>query len=343
MRHPITAAFFTLLIFCLLSPAAPLQAQVQTPAKVHAQVPDSTVCAGCGEKISGDFIEVDGKYYHSRCFTCDYCQKPIPDSFIRYQGKNYHPACFEDHVALRCDVCGGVIKGGYISSYWGNAYHPEHVGKEIQCSFCRRFIVGKLMEGAIVFQDGRHLCGECASTAVFESAEAASLLAGVAKQLADFGLKVDPRSIDINLVNKDALRRLASGTSKDTRGFVDYEIARSMSGGVEHRTIRMYLLYGMPRTAIIGTIAHELTHVWLFQQGEEERDRALVEGSCNFAAYLILQKMGTDQAGFIIDNMENDPDAVYGEGFRRIKRYAEANGLDGWRRLMKETPQKASF
>ncbi|NIO29726.1 MAG: protein DA1 [Candidatus Latescibacteria bacterium] len=329
MRWPVIAVLCLLLF---LHPSVP---------PVQAQ--DTSACAACGEKLSGDFVEIEGQYYHSNCFTCDYCNKPIPDSFTRYEGKNYHTSCFEDHIALRCDVCGGIIKGKYISNFWGNAYHPEHEGVEVQCSFCRRFIVGKLVEKSIVFQDGRHLCGICTSTAVFESAEAKLLLMEVAERLADFGLKVDPRSIEVNLVGNDALRRLAAGASQDARGFVDYEVARTMSGDVTHRATRMYLLYGMPRTEMIGTIAHELTHVWLFLQEEKDRDNVLAEGSCNFSAYLVLQETGTDQAKFIIDSMQNNPDAAYGEGFRRIKRYVEHNGLGGWLRLMKAPRQKASF
>jgi hypothetical protein len=307
------------------------------------QAQDDSICTACGEKIGKDFAEIEGQYYHSKCFTCDYCNKPIPDSFTRYEGKNYHTPCFEDQIALRCDVCRGIIKGKYMSNFWGNAYHPEHEGEEIQCSFCRRFIVGKLVEKSIVFQDGRHLCGQCISTAVFEPDEAKSLLMEAAKRLAEFGLKVDPRSIEVNLVNKDAIRRLATGVSQDARGFVDYEVARTISGDVTHRATRMYLLYGMPRTEMIGTIAHELTHVWLFLQDGKDRDKVLAEGSCNFSAYLVLQEIGSDQAKFIIDNMEHNPDAAYGEGFRRIKRYVEANGLHGWRRLLKDPLQETSF
>jgi len=313
------------------------------PAIPAPQARDSKVCAGCGEKLGTNFIEVDGLHYHAKCFTCDYCKKPIPDSFTRYEGKNYHTSCFEAHIAIRCDACGGIIKGKYISDFWGNAYHPEHEGKEIQCSFCRRFIVGDRLKETVQFQDGRHLCGQCLSTAVFESAEAKSLVADVAKRLSRFGLKIDPRSIEVNLVDKDALRRLAGGTSKDTRGSIDYEVVKTLSGDVKQRITRMYLLYGMPGTEMIGTIAHELTHVWLLQQDERERDEALVEGSCNFSAYLILKEIGTDQARFIIDNMENNPDVAYGKGFRRIRRYAEANGLDGWRSLMKDSSSKESF
>jgi hypothetical protein len=313
----------------------------QSVPPVQAQ--DASVCAACGKKLGRDFVEIEEKYYHSKCFTCNYCNKPIPDSFTRYEGKNYHTQCFEAQIAIRCDFCGGIIKGKYISNFWGNAYHPEHEGEEIQCGFCGRFIVGKLVEKSVVFQDGRHHCGECISTAVFESGEAKSLLKEVAEWLDDFGLGVDPKLIEVSLVNKDALRRLAAGESQDARGFVDHEVTRTLSGDVTHQATRMYLLYGIPRTEMIGTIAHELTHVWMFLQSGKERDKALVEGSCNFSAYLILKKIGTDQAMFIIDNMQNNPNAAYGEGFRLIKRYVEANGLDGWRRLMKDSPQKASF
>jgi len=300
---------------------------------------DTPVCAACGEKVSGDFFETEGVYYHAKCFRCDFCGKPIPDSFIRYQGKNYHSSCFENNIALRCDVCGDIITGKYISNFWGNSYHPEHDGKEIQCSFCRRFITGEMIEGTIKFKDGRHLCSHCVPTAVFESEQAKVLMREVAGWLADFGLKVDPRPIEVHLVNKDALRRLASGASKNSQGFVDVEVTQNMSGEIQKQSFRMYLLYGMPRAQMIGTIAHELTHVWQLLNGGQDENEAISEGSCNYSVYLVLQKIGTDQADFMIDNMLNDTGAVYGKGLKQIKRYAEANGLEGWRRLMKERPQ----
>jgi hypothetical protein len=132
------------------------------------------------------------------------------------------------------------------------------------------------------------------------------------------------------------LSRIAGTRSTDTKGFTDYLVDKTAFGKVNDETIRVYLLYGMPRVQTTGTAAHELMHVWQFRKGRLDQDPAVSEGSCNFASYLVLRKMGGPGAEFVIDGMLKDPDPVYGEGFRRVKAYADDKGIAAWLRLLKQ-------
>jgi hypothetical protein len=97
----------------------------------------------------------------------------------------------------------------------------------------------------------------------------------------------------------------------------------------------VYLLNGMPRAQMAATAAHELMHVWQFRNSKLRQDPALSEGSCNFASYLVLRRIGGQDADYVIDGMLTDPDSIYGEGFRRVKAFAEKNGMPAWLRLLK--------
>jgi len=293
------------------------------------------VCQACGQAIEGPYFETGGAYYHPEHFTCAYCDSPITGTYTIYKNHNYHTQCFERHSALRCRVCNGVISGKYILDYWGNAYHTDHEGNVPRCDFCARFIVGELADGMIRFRDGRCLCGICAPTSVTDLDEADELLEEVAADLAPFGIRIDTRDIDLHLLSKSGLQQY-SGQGHGTTGFTDYYVKKNLFGRTVEKRIRVNLLYGMPRTEMIGTLAHELTHVWQFTHGVLDQNADFSEGSCNYAAYLVLRKRGGTEEEFIIETMLKDHDPVYGEGFRSVKSFAEANGLSAWLDLLKQ-------
>jgi hypothetical protein len=300
-----------------------------------ASAESERVCAACGQVIREAYFETGGKFYHSRCFTCAQCGKPIEGPFTVFKGKNYHTPCFEDHVALRCAVCGGIVQGQYLLDYWGNAYHPRHKDDVLQCDFCQRFIVGPLTNDMKRLRDGRSLCSICAPSSVTNMREASAILLGAADKLRSVGIDVDPGRVELKLVGDEELARIAGSRSNDTKGFTDYWVSKSLFGKVNGETIKVYLLYGMPRIQMASTAAHELMHVWQFQKGRLDQDAAVSEGSCNLASYIVLRKMGGPEAEFVIDGMIRDPDPVYGEGFRRVKAYTEENGVAPWLRLLK--------
>ncbi len=322
MKH-----FKLMLIACLL---------LTVLVSIQAGADDQRICAKCGQAIKGAQFETGSAFYHPHCFSCAHCGEPIKDTYSVYKNKNYHTHCFEDHVALRCAVCDGIIQGEYLIDYWGDAYHKSHQGTVLQCDFCQRFIYGPFLDGMVRFSDNRRLCGRCAPSSITKTGEVRLILAEVAGILGSYGMRVDIAPIEILLVDADELKHIASSSSHDTKGFSDYLVRKNIFGQVKSETIKVYLLFGMPRTQMTGTAAHELAHVWQFQNGRLDQDPALSEGSCNFAAYLVLRKKGGKEAEFVIDNMLKDPDPVYGEGFRRVKRYAEKEGLQSWLKLLRK-------
>lgn len=291
---------------------------------------DDRACGACGEPIRGACFETGGAVYHPECFACAHCGEPITGPFTVFRHRNYHTSCFEAHVALRCAVCGGVIEGQYLLDHWGNAYHTRHQGEVLQCDFCRRFIVGTLGDGMTRLHDGRALCSTCAPSSVTSIREARAIVDRTAAELSSFRIVVDPKPIRLRMVGQDELARIAESHAHETKGFTDYLVRKTVFGRVEAETIHVYLLYGMPRVQAMSTVAHELMHVWQFQRGCFEQDAALSEGACNYASYLILRKHPGAEAEFVIDSMLNDPDPVYGEGFRRVKAFVEREGLAAW-------------
>ena len=291
------------------------------------------VCQECGEVIESAYFETGGAYYHPEHFACAHCDRPIKGTYTIYKDRNYHTRCFERHAALRCRVCDGIIRGKYILDHWGNAYHPEHNGELPRCDFCGRFVVGSLSHNQHKFFDGRYLCGICSPRAVTSLEEAHELMDEVAESLARFGIVVATYEIELHLMSKDGLQEY-SGHGHGTTGFTDYYVKKNLFGRTVEKRIRVNLLYGMPRTEMIGTLAHELTHVWQFSQGGLEQNPAFSEGSCNYATYLILRKIGGPEAEYIIETMLNDKDPIYGRGFREVKAFAEREGLSAWLELL---------
>lgn len=298
---------------------------------------ETRVCHACNETISGTFFETKGFFYHPNHFTCTQCSEPITGQYTTYREQNYHDACFRDHVARRCTICGGVIDGPYLVDYWGNAYHAQHRNNVTSCDFCDRFITADLHDGGVQFSDGRSLCRICHASSVKRIGKARALMTEVAIQLERIGMDFHAVDLDLHLVGLDRMQELANHRSHDLRGFTDYHEEKNLFGQTRKRKIDIYLLYGMPRVEMIGTLAHELTHVWQFLNGRLKGDPALSEGSCNFSSYWVLRQMVPNEEGnFIIESMLRDEDRVYGEGFRRVKRYVEENGLSNWLALLTE-------
>jgi hypothetical protein len=234
-----------------------------------------------------------------------------------------------------------VIEGEYLIDYWGNAYHAAHQADAVKCDFCDRLLTDDLLRGGVRFSDGRHLCRLCHPSAIKRLGQARALMTAVASQLQRIGMSFEIADFRLHLVGIERMQELADYRSHDLRGFTDYHEERNLFGKMKKRKIDIYLLYGSPRVEMIGTLAHELTHVWQFLHGRLHNDRALSEGSCNFASYWVLKQMARgEQSDFIIESMLRDEDEVYGEGFRRVKRYVERNGISEWLVFMTETNRR---
>jgi len=319
------------------------------------------ICEYCKRPITGQYIEVDGKYYHPDHFLCEKCRASIgtgqyykengkyycPDCYLKYfaprcafcnrhiegryvmqDGKMYHEACFNRHVALRCALCGEIIQGQYIQDFWGNAYCAKHEGEVPQCESCGRFISQKLTNGGVELADGRHVCGICLRTAIIDFDEAKHLLETVRDHLGRAGIVIRQKNITLHLVNQRELSEVSPSHWPDQLGLAAFE-ERETSAYIS-RTFDVYILSGLPRITFIAVAAHELMHVWQYLESPRGNDPALCEGSCQYAASLVLQNYGGKEVEYNLSAIANDSSEIYGEGYRRVKRLVERRGVDGW-------------
>ncbi len=304
---------------------------------------DHFLCGKCGKSIgAGQYYTEDGKYICTNCYekyyrpVCAWCGKGIAGRYIEQNGKIYHADCYNENVAPQCRICGRAISGEYLKDYWGNYYCISHRGELDECDYCGRFISKRSTGGGTTYRDGRHVCGYCLQNAVSDKEHGRRILEEVAGHLKRFGIEISFKGITLYMVDKPTLVRIAKSPNGNHTGFVKYE-GEGFLGITTKQKFDIYILEGMPLMDFIQSAAHELMHVWQYSNKILDNDAAWCEGSCNYAAFLVLGLFNDDHAGYLRDNMEKSPDPIYGEGFRRVKRLAEQKGNQGWLRLLKES------
>jgi hypothetical protein len=230
---------------------------------------------------------------------------------------------------VTCYVCNKLITENYSQDYWGNPAHKSHTEDTPACAFCARYVVGGFSAGSVSFPDGRRLCGICSATSVTTIAHARRLADAVETSLRGRGLDVSDDGVTYHLVNRDRLQLVARNREHAINGYTDYRMVQaSEKPAVESYDVS--LLNGLPEIEMAFTLAHELMHVWLFRHHVAIDDEAWIEGSCNYAAYLAMEDVGSKEAAYMNERAATDPDSTYGGGFRRVKRYVDANGMDAW-------------
>lgn len=292
-------------------------------------------CAHCGKAIVGQYYEIDGKLYHSDCYKqniadkCAHCGKPLTGEYIEAGGKHYHNDCYDNYIALRCAVCGQIIRDEYKVDYWGNKIHPEHYDRLPQCEHCSRLISENTTGGGVTYSDGRHVCNICKKTAVTDPDLAYRLMEKVMERLKSLGIEIKHKGIKLHLVDRQTLWKHSGSHKPRESGLAQCE-SNSIAGLFKVRKYNIYVLTGMPQVGLETILAHELMHVWLYSHGRESTEPALCEGSCQYAAYMYLNRSVDKMAKYEIQTFMDDSDPIYGEGFRRVKRLVAERGPDFW-------------
>jgi len=291
--------------------------------------PDHFLCAKCSKPIRGSYKVNDGKYYHPDCeaqvsgLICAYCNKLITGDYITSAGKVYHPDCYKNNVVPKCSVCLQALSGEYSIDLYGNKYHSYHTSELNKCDNCGRLICSELTGGGISYGDGRHICNICYKKAVFTSGDINNLLYKVRNKLNDLGLDLSNENISIAGVGLNELKRV-SGTDSfsDLEGFCSSDAnSELINGQLQKKTYthKIYVLNGIPGINMESIIAHELMHAWTFQNTKGNQPENVSEGSCNYISYLYLLSSSNPEAQYILKRMEQNPDPVYGGGYLKIK------------------------
>ena len=290
-------------------------------------------CAVCNVILSGSVIAIEGKQYHKSCYEdsvaehCGVCEKPILSAIIEYEGGHYHEECYINSVLPRCAVCDEPLREEYRVDYWGNNTHKRHEDEYSPCESCGRLISDRLTGGGVTIDDDRRICGICFSTAIFDDVETKVLAKKVSYDLAYYGIKIDMNDIPVILTDPQELARLTGriGESNELGLAKSEKITRA--GNVINRSDSVYAIYGLPERVLEGVLAHEMMHVWMAHNAKEKPSQAVVEGVSNYASFLIYNSRNDSMARMLIDNLQADPDSIYGDGYRQVSKFVEQSGL----------------
>jgi hypothetical protein len=285
--------------------------------------------AGWGHALWPWLVLVAAAAAHAQPLLCDYCRRVITGPYLVYEGRNLHERCYYDHYARYCGICGAALSGQYLTNSWGDAVCAVHLGQYPTCEYCDRLVAEPLTGRGAHYPDGRNVCGHCESSAVADVREAYALLDTVKQELRLWGIEID-RELELVPIDKLRMLDVNSAIGKEAWGYTDFKQTVSLFGLMNSEQITIYMLSRLPRTVFLGVLAHELMHVWLYANAPADMDPGLTEGSCEYAAHLVLQNRPDPYVKFLEEAREASDDLVYGTGFRSVRDYAKQVGVPAW-------------
>lgn len=144
------------------------------------------------------------------------------------------------------------------------AYDPDKLGAHF-CDFCGVEIAGGEYD---VLKDGRERCSHCSSTALRTGEEFKDVYKMVLRNMEIFyGIKINA-AIKVRMTDARTIAKHFGEDFVPTPG-VDGRVL-----GFAQKDASGYSLYienGSPRLAAMATIAHELTHIWQYQNWDDKK------------------------------------------------------------------------
>lgn len=146
---------------------------------------------------------------------------------------------------------------------YAKAYDPNKAGAHF-CDFCGVELAGGEYE---VLKDGRERCNHCSSTALRTGEDFKEVFKMVLRNMEIFyGIKINA-AIKVRMTDAKSIAKHfgeefvpTPGVDGRTLGFAQ----KDASG------YSLYIENGSPRLAAMATIAHELTHIWQYQNWDDK-------------------------------------------------------------------------
>ena len=289
-------------------------------------MPTTHLCKSCGQPITGRYLNALNADWHPEHFCCTVCQQPITDArFYVHEGRPCHLACYANSLAPRCTLCNKALTGQYQINSWGDRYCSDHAQTMASCSYC-----GRLVPHTTKRMRRRSIeavrCDHCASTAIENTPQAKLLMTNLITWVEAQGMGFRQKTFRIELLDRADFISRKSGR-RDPLGLTSS--TRFMrQKRVDHAKIEsVAILRGLPHTLFEGVCIHELGHVWLVQQNIVNLPSLDEEGFCELLAYRHYIEIGSNVDLFYARGIAENSDAVYGGGFRKLKRLEERVGF----------------
>jgi len=241
-----------------------------------------------------------------------------------------------------CSICSKPLIGNYLVDIWDNKMCEVHFNKDaVHCDSCTAFTRKEHL-----LPDGRVLCKSCFDIAVKSGDSIEKIKTFVIKSLYQVGFS-DLRIDDICSIEIVTAQRLAEFRKEQidvqTKGFTYSTVITSTSFGVfgiknttQEFKHNIYILTHLTKTEFAGTLAHELLHAWLFQNGIKMSSK-MTEGFCNMGTYLMYSSMPDEFSKMYLKSLHEDTDTIYGDGFREM--FEDFERL-GWKKLIEKVRNK---
>ena len=231
---------------------------------------------------------------------------------------------------LICTICLQPLIKEYSIDAWQNPFHTHHENDGVFCNSCSRIISHGITHGGFRYKDGRHLCSLCQISVVENDSVIQVAYASVHSQLESVGIRNIPLDIPIKLINLIKLtEKFGIQSHGNLKGFT-YQAHEHTSD----LSYTIFMLFGLPRIEFEAVLAHELLHVWLYQNNIT-LSLASTEGFCNLGSYLIYKNDNTHFSRIHINAMATSKDKIYGKGFRKMKNQLEKLG---WKKFIANLP-----
>ena len=223
-----------------------------------------------------------------------------------------------------CVICLQKLEDDFSVDVWGNTFHTEHENEGTFCHSCSRIISQGVTQGGYVYHDGRQLCSLCIITAVNNDSSIQVSYESVLLQFEAVGIPNLANNIPINLLNIHQLNQEGGSLSHaKMKGVTQVKSINTIDP--YEKKFKISILSGLPRIEFEAVLAHELLHIWIYQNKIKlplERE----EGFCNLGRYLIYKNDQTQFSTIHLQAMEEDIDPIYGIEYRKMKVHLTQKG-----------------
>lgn len=206
-----------------------------------------------------------------------------------------------------CSICGAPIIGAYLIDAYGNKVCYHHKDQFHYCLSCGRICDSEAFKQS----KSVYICSDC-----FENIPSDEECSRIVQHIRS-------RYIDLPIGIIPAFTLIRVPIQKWQKDSKSVGVAVRDESGYSIRVVDC-----LSKTAFAEVMAHELLHLWLFDHGLSPSKR-ITEGFCNLGSFEILRGIQTEKAKAKIDSILSNPDSIYGDGFRLVKKEFDSSGWTG--------------
>ena len=156
-----------------------------------------------------------------------------------------------------------VRSGAEFAEEYEKTYDPNKNGAHF-CDFCGVELMGGEYE---VLKDGRERCNRCSMTALRTGEEFKEIFKTVMRNMEIFyGIKLNV-AIKVRMTDAKKIAKHFGETFVATPGFDGRTLGFAQKDSTGYS---IYVENGSPKLAAMATIAHELTHIWQYQNWDDK-------------------------------------------------------------------------